>query len=100
MTSNLLPCPFCGSQNVDPEGWASTERRGPACDDCGSSADTVAEWNTRPAEERLRLAFDTAYGALLCIGGTDSNWSEYARGVADEASSIVLSHIKGANPNG
>jgi hypothetical protein len=43
----LLPCPFCGSSNVDPEGWASTERKGPACDDCAGSADTVERWNTR-----------------------------------------------------
>lgn len=44
----LLPCPFCGSTNVDPEGWASTERKGPACDDCGASAETVERWNSRP----------------------------------------------------
>jgi len=34
--------------------------------------------------ERLQVALQTAHGALLCIGGTDSNWSEYARNVADE----------------
>lgn len=44
----LLPCPFCGSANIDPEGWVSTERKGPACDDCSGSADTVELWNRRP----------------------------------------------------
>lgn len=46
-TTNLLPCPFCGSTNIDPEGWASTDRSGPACDDCCGSADTVDRWNSR-----------------------------------------------------
>lgn len=48
--SELLPCPFCGSKNIDAKGWASTDRSGPACDDCGGSADTVELWNSRPAQ--------------------------------------------------
>jgi hypothetical protein len=51
---NLLPCPFCASTNIDSEGWASTVRKGPACDDCGGSADTVELWNSRPEAERLK----------------------------------------------
>lgn len=47
--ADLLPCPFCGSTKIDPEGWASTDRAGPACDDCAGSADTIALWNSRPA---------------------------------------------------
>lgn len=57
----LAPCPFCGSNAIDPTGWASTDSAGPACEDCGASAgksgDTVkqnvAAWNRRavlPAE--------------------------------------------------
>lgn len=46
--THLLPCPFCASKNIDPEGWASTERAGPACDDCAGTADTVELWNSRP----------------------------------------------------
>lgn len=45
----LLPCPFCGSADIDPEGWASTDRAGPACNNCSGSADTVELWNSRPA---------------------------------------------------
>lgn len=50
----LLPCPFCGSTSIDAEGWASTDRSGPACDGCSGTADTVALWNTRPVFEALR----------------------------------------------
>ena len=58
MADKLLPCPFCGSDKIDPEGWTSTERKGPACDDCSGSADTVELWNKRPATERLQRLFD------------------------------------------
>jgi hypothetical protein len=49
-TEALKPCPFCGGK-CDPEGWIGDKKRsGPACDDCGSAAETVAIWNTRAAE--------------------------------------------------
>lgn len=52
---DLLPCPFCGSARVDPQGWASTDSAGPACDDCGASAGgagntlqkNIVAWNRR-----------------------------------------------------
>lgn len=54
---NLKPCPFCGSKNIDAQGWASTDSAGPACDDCGASSGTVGNtlqenidwWNHRAA---------------------------------------------------
>lgn len=53
----LKPCPFCGSSNVDPEGWAAlgtrSTRHGPACDDCGASAESVAAWNRRAPDTAL-----------------------------------------------
>lgn len=52
----LLMCPFCNSKNIDPEGWASTERAGPACDDCAGTADTAEIWNSRPGLARLVIA--------------------------------------------
>jgi hypothetical protein len=55
---SLLPCPFCGSNNVDPEGWGSTDRAGPACDDCAGTADTVELWNTRPLEQKKSIEVD------------------------------------------
>jgi len=45
--AGLEPCPFCGSKDIDPEGWASTDKKGPACDGCGALAETVEIWNTR-----------------------------------------------------
>lgn len=65
----LLPCPFCASKNIDREGWmggqTTEERRvGPACDDCGATAETIARWNTRfpapPASGDLRERLDEA----------------------------------------
>lgn len=55
VTAELLPCPFCGSTNIDPTGWRSLDAQGPACDDCGASAgqislnhaDNIAAWNAR-----------------------------------------------------
>lgn len=55
VTQELLPCPFCGSTNIDATGWRSLDAQGPACDDCGSSAgqisldhaDNIRAWNIR-----------------------------------------------------
>jgi hypothetical protein len=53
----LLPCPFCGSSDIDPEEWMSstqngdgteTIKSGPGCGECGATADSVERWNTRP----------------------------------------------------
>ena len=43
----LLPCPFCGSEDVDASFWMSKEGSGPGCMSCGSTAETVAIWNSR-----------------------------------------------------
>lgn len=53
-----LPCPFCGSPNIDPRGWMSRDSAGPACDDCGAAAGYVGQtpegnlevWNKRVQE--------------------------------------------------
>lgn len=59
--SELKPCPFCGSENIDVNGWAGNGgSSGPACDDCGCTAETVAEWNTRPIEADLRVQLSAA----------------------------------------
>lgn len=59
MSEKLKPCPFCGSPNIDPKGWGSTQTSGPACDDCGASAgssfkseeENVEAWNRRHQEQ-------------------------------------------------
>jgi hypothetical protein len=49
-----------------------------------SSPEIDRESDMLRENERLRSALEIAHGALLCIGGTDSNWSQYARNLADE----------------
>ncbi len=66
----LKPCPFCGSPDVDAEGWWKWWNgewiTGPACNACGgaagsisqSPADNRAAWNTRTDSalaERVRV---------------------------------------------
>lgn len=66
--SELLPCPFCASTRIDAEGWMCNDgRKGPACDDCGASAESVETWNSRPEEAKLRTALRRA--ALSLEGG-------------------------------
>ena len=68
---DLKPCPFCGGK-ADPEGWASMDcdrviRTGPACDDCGASADSVEQWNTRaltPLPDDVAAALAELEGSL------------------------------------
>jgi hypothetical protein len=69
----LKPCPFCGSANVDPEGWASLVSSGPACDDCGAGSphtirstleENTAAWNDRAAI----LAMDRRAEATATFG--------------------------------
>lgn len=45
----LKPCPFCGSNDIDPEGWMSLTATGPACNNCSASANSIPEWQTRAA---------------------------------------------------
>lgn len=73
----LLPCPFCGSTNIDPEGWASTDRAGPACDDCAGSAETAEIWNKRPDTERLRVLLNEC--AVRLFGEGPSRDPLYAK---------------------
>lgn len=64
--TKLLPCPFCGSSEVDPRGWASLEqylgsdlyRSGPACDGCGASAPSIEDWNRR--QDAPKSAYEAA----------------------------------------
>jgi len=70
MSEELKPCPFCGSDNIDPEGVASfkpeyrtsdmnweedaskgTIQHRPACADCGAT--TEENWNTRADQEQI-----------------------------------------------
>ncbi len=63
--NKLLPCPFCGSHDVDEELWVSTyEESGPGCDNCGATARTVESWNTRHTPEGWLMLHAAAVNAL------------------------------------
>lgn len=65
--TELKSCPFCGSDDIDAEGWANNEGvTGPACNVCSASAgtikglDNIAAWNRRaqPVQEMHELPLD------------------------------------------
>lgn len=46
----LLPCPFCGADDIDPEEWMDSHgRSGPGCAQCGAQAEDATRWNWRAA---------------------------------------------------
>ena len=46
--TGLMPCPFCGSTDIDPEFWKSDDgKAGPGCMDCGGSNESFEAWNNR-----------------------------------------------------
>jgi len=48
MSEKLKPCPFCGSTEIDADGWVSNGgATGPECCDCGATAMSVHDWNRR-----------------------------------------------------
>jgi len=100
--SELKPCPFCGSENIDARGWSSIGNiSGPACDDCGASAgkvsksnaDNITAWNTRAGtitpSQAARVLLDnpkTLHAAL-----TESHPKGYKLGIITALSNIVES---------
>jgi hypothetical protein len=75
----LLPCPFCGSTNVDSEGWMSVnqdgsqKKTGPACEECGGSTESVERWNTR-ATPQPRDAVEGAGQCPVCADFPPNCW--------------------------
>lgn len=43
----LDACPHCGSTYLDAAGWMGHDDHGPACLDCGSTAESADKWNKR-----------------------------------------------------
>lgn len=57
MTDQLKPCPFCGSNHVDPIGWLNAAgKTGPECCVCGATAASVGDWNARHIPEGSSLS--------------------------------------------
>ena len=56
--SDLKPCPFCGSSNTTLDYYeiSCPQELGTivVCNDCGASAKSIVDWNTRPIEDALK----------------------------------------------
>jgi len=47
-TAVVMPCPFCGSADIDVEGWKNGKGdTGPQCLSCGATCESVVLWNMR-----------------------------------------------------
>ena len=57
MSEKLKPCPFCGSSNTTLDYYeiSCPQELGTivVCNDCGASAKSIVDWNTRPIEDAL-----------------------------------------------
>lgn len=96
----LIPCPFCGSKNIDPEGWSGTAtaadpargplisqmQSGPACDDCGATAESIEKWNTRAQPSTNDIGIIAVGLGLFasCIKSGES-WSDRCEQVKTDA---------------
>lgn len=98
-------CPFCGGP-VDEDGWlAESGERGPECEDCGATACSIEDWNSRyspsvPPDAELDLLVE-----CLAILSTDDA-SSYAdeqkikllRSAKDAIQSLRALHAKDPQP--
>ena len=55
-------CPFCGCKDdIDQNQWKRSDgKTGPGCGRCGSNAEDLETWNTRPIEDALRTQLQAA----------------------------------------
>ena len=74
MSKELKNCPFCGSTDIDPEGWMNGEgKKGPVCNNCGASADSIDWWNTRASVNKDKLP--AKHCEWVKQEGTDHWWN-------------------------
>ena len=60
----LLPCPFCGSGDIDRTFWSDGNgKSGPGCMSCGGNAESVAAWNSRTDRTRDLMQLANAVSA-------------------------------------
>lgn len=99
--TDLLPCPFCGSSNVDPEGWMSSDKRtGPACDECAGSTESIERWNTRVPAQLAPDSHIQKYRDLLQACSDALAGSEYAsdQRLSEEVSLAISSTERASGP--
>ena len=60
MTTELLPCPFCGCAG-DPDGWIDAAgHSGPECEECGATAFNAEAWNRRASMQSATTSTEIA----------------------------------------
>ena len=89
MSEELRPCPFCKSNNTTLDYYeiSCPQELGTivVCNDCGASAKSIVDWNTRPIEDELRAEIERlkvrieeleAAGTILrdCFSLHKPNW--------------------------
>jgi len=66
--SDLKPCPFCGSSNTTLDYYeiSCPQELGTivVCNDCGASAKSIVDWNTRPIEDALNARIAELEGKI------------------------------------
>lgn len=79
----VMPCLFCGSDDVDSQGWAGNSGdTGPQCLQCGATAESVALWNNRVhLVYRLTNAIDEAIRKSRCA--TYEEWQALVTSVVE-----------------
>ena len=69
--SELKPCPFCGSSNTTLDYYeiSCPQELGTivVCNDCGASATSIVDWNTRPIEDALNARIAECESALISM---------------------------------
>jgi len=77
MSEELRPCPFCG---VDYYEISGPQELGAivVCNECGASAKSIVDWNTRPIEDALRAERDRAREMVTRLIETGRPLCDYA----------------------
>ena len=101
MPDELLPCPFCGSSDVDHEGLSSIIDTRPACNNCGASTD--GDWNARHTHTAISLDVtdlspDVAE-AVKYVEETVLSWRNHPKFVKHLRTLISASNNTRANPS-
>ena len=65
MDDKLLPCPFCGGEAAVYLAWYDDEQTNIRCMQCGATADSEEEWNTR-AERTCEMEYITDFMSWHC----------------------------------
>ena len=79
----LKACPFCGSSNTTLDYYeiSCPQELGTivVCNDCGASAKSIVDWNTRPIEDALnaRIAELEAHIAALEEAAEIEEWDDF-----------------------